>query len=179
MRYQLRPLKQKDRDGMLEWMHDPTIHYLYTDKIRNATAESVQKFIADAEAQMRQKRTCHYAIVDGADEYLGTISLKNIEPVKGAEYAVSVRSRYQGKGIGSWATREILRIAFEELTLHRVYLNVLSDNEHANQFYVKNGFRYEGESRMCVLIGGEFKSLNWYAILDDEYRETEKRQKGY
>lgn len=171
MTYQLRALKQKDSSGMLEWMHDPTINYLYTDKIRNATVESVEKFITDAEEQMYQRQTCHYAIVDKNDEYLGTISLKNIEAVKGAEYAVSMRGKYQGKGIASWATQEILRIAFDELMLHRVYLNVLSDNEHANQFYVKNGFRYEGESKMCVRIGEELKSLKWYAILDNEYRK--------
>lgn len=171
MIYKLRPLKQKDCRGMLEWMHDSRINYLYTDKIKNATADSVEEFIFEAEELMKCRHTCHYAIVNEADEYLGTISLKNISPVKGAEYAISMRSAYQGKGIASWATREILRIAFEELELHRVYLNVLSDNVHANKFYVRNGFRYEGESKMCILIRGEMKSLKWYAMLEEEYKK--------
>ena len=71
MTYQLRALKQKDSSGMLEWMHDPTINYLYTDKIRNATVESVEKFITDAEEQMYQRQTCHYAIVDKSEKYRG------------------------------------------------------------------------------------------------------------
>lgn len=170
MKYRLRSLEQKDRQGMLEWMLDPQINYLYTDKIKNATEESVAEFIADAQESMRIRKSCHYAVVDKKDEYLGTISLKNIEIVKGAEYAVSMRKSAQGKGIASWATQEILRIAFDVMELNRVYLNVLSDNEHANQFYVKNGFRYEGESKSCIMIGGETKSLSWYAILAEEYR---------
>lgn len=172
MRYKLRGVQQKDCNGMLEWMHDPTINYLYTDKIKNSTLESISKFVEDAQEYMKQGSDYHYAIVDAKDDYLGTISLKDIKPDKGAEYAISMRRGYQGKGIASWATQEILRIAFEQLGLHRVYLNVLSDNEHANKFYIKNNFRYEGESKKSIWIGGEMKSLKWYAMLDEEYEKT-------
>lgn len=172
MEYRLRELKLKDCNGMLEWMHDPQINYLYTDKIKMATKESAEQFIADAFKMREAGTTYHYAIVDNQDEYVGTISLKNIEKIAGAEYAISMRRCFQGKGIASWATREILRIAFEELGINRVYLNVLSDNEHANQFYKKNKFRYEGESKRCILIGQELKSLKWYAMLSEEFREN-------
>lgn len=171
MKYKLRSLKPKDCNGILEWMHDSRINSLYTDKIRNATRESVFNFIEDAQVLLEQGITRHYAIADNNDEYLGTISLKNIETVKGAEYAISMRWAYQGKGIASWATEEILRIAFEELRLHRVYLNVLADNENACRFYAKKHFRYEGESRNCIQVGGEIKSLKWYAMLKEEYEE--------
>lgn len=171
MEYKLRNLQVKDCGGMLEWMHDPRINSLYTDKIRNATSADVLRFIENSQILMKQGNTYHYAIVNKDDEYLGTISLKDIVPVKGAEYAVSIRETYRGKGIVSWATDEILRIAFEELKLHRVYLNVLADNENACRFYVRKCFRYEGESRNCIQIKGEFKSLKWYAMLEEEYRK--------
>lgn len=176
MAYSLRPLKLKDHSGMLEWMHDPQINRVYTDKIKNATAESVEKFITEAEELMQQKHTCHYAIVNEDDEYLGTISLKDIKEIKGAEYAISMRGAYQGRGIASWATQEILRIAFDELGLHRVYLKVLSDNEYANKFYNRNHFRYEGESKECIQIAGEVKSLKWYAMLEEEYKARAKER---
>lgn len=174
MEYKLRFIQEKDAEGMLDWMHDSKINYFYTDKIRNATKEDVLQFIQNAERQRMDGTTYHYAVVDEQDEYLGTISLKNIEPVKGAEYAISMRGKYHGQGIASWATREILRIAFEQLNLHRVYLNVLSDNEHANHFYRQNGFRLEGQSKDCILIDGRIKSLNWYAMLKDEMLSQRK-----
>ncbi len=169
MEHRLRELSLKDCDGMLEWMHDPQINYLYTDKIKMATRESVERFILDAVKMREAGSTYHYAVVDKRDEYLGTISLKDVDKIRGAEFAISMRRRFHGKGIASWATREILRIAFEDLKLNRVYLNVLSDNEHANRFYVNNRFRYEGESRQCILIGNELKSLKWYAMLAEEF----------
>lgn len=173
MEYILRGLKLKDSDGMLEWMHDPKINSWYTDKIKNATLASVVNFINNAEELMEKGTTRHYAIANEEDEYLGTISLKNIEPIKGAEYAISMRGMYQ-KGIASWATQEILRIAFTELGLHRVYLNVPADNEHANKFYVKNHFRYEGEAKDCIQVEGRIRSLRWYAMLEEEYRKAYK-----
>lgn len=175
MEYRLRFIQEKDVDGMLEWMHDPQINFFYTDKIRNATVESVRSFIGEAEELRKEGKTYHYAIVDADDEYLGTISLKKLVPIEGAEFAISLRSRAQGKGIASWAMQEILKIAFEELKLHRVYLNVLSDNEHANCFYIRNGFRLEGQSKECICINETIKSLNWYAMLEEEYRRKSGR----
>lgn len=168
--YRLRELKIKDCEGMLEWMHDQVINCFYTDSVRNATRDSVTKFIETSHIQRKEGSTYHYAIVDSNDEYLGTISLKDIEKIKGAEYAISLRDAFQGRGIATFATREILRIAFMELGLNRVYLNVLSDNQHANRFYEKNRFRYEGESVDCIMIDGELKSLKWYAMLKEEYQ---------
>ena len=167
--YRLRELKAKDCEGMLEWMKDPFVNCFYTDVIRLATKQSVSRFIEEAEELRKRKITYHFAIANVHDDYLGTISLKNIESVKGAEYAISMRRVEQGKGIASWATNEILRIAFTELKLNRVYLNVLSDNEHAINFYKRKKFRYEGESQKCILIDGKLKSLMWFAMLAEEY----------
>ena len=78
---------------------------------------------------------------------------------KNAEYAISLRAKAQGKGIASQATTTLLKIAFEDLNLERVYLNVLSDNKRAIRLYEKIGFVYEGE----------YKALRWYSILRGEY----------
>ncbi len=89
----------------------------------------------------------HYAICDDEDAYQGTISLKDIDVENGtAEYAIVLRRQAQGKGYASFATREILRIAFEELGLHKVYLNVWKENAHAVGFYEHMGFRPESRS---------------------------------
>ena len=69
----------------------------------------------------------NYAIVDDNDEYMGTISLKNIDlENKKAEYAICIRNCAMGKGFSKMATDEILRIAFEELDLN--YLLEKSNN---------------------------------------------------
>jgi diamine N-acetyltransferase len=115
-----------------------------------------------------QENCCHLAIADEQDEYLGTISLKEIQNGE-AEYAISTRSIAHGTGAAMAATRQILEIAFEELGLMRVYLNVLADNGRANAFYRKAGFRYTHTEENALEIRGQMKDLNWYEIGKDEY----------
>ena len=166
----LRNLLEKDAAGMMEWMHDPDMQKCFRIPIQDRDLEDVIGFIRNAKIQMNAKKDFHYAVADEKDEYLGTVSLKNINlSDRNGEYAISLRQKAQGRGIAAWATREVLRIAFAELELERVYLNGLSDNERAVRFYEKTGFIYEGESKNCLFLRGKYRSLRWYRILRKEY----------
>lgn len=164
--YHLRRLMAKDVPGMLEWMHDPEVNRWFRFDAESMTAEKALRFIGTSFTDTDR----HYAIADDADEYLGTISLEEIDRENGhAMYAVSLRACAQGSGAAMAATRELFRIAFDELGLERVYLNVLSDNVRARRFYEKAGFRHEGCFRRHLKLRGEWRDWDWYAILKDEY----------
>lgn len=167
----LRKLAEKDAEGMLEWMCDSAIQKRFRFNAGQKSMEAVLEFIRNADTKLIDGRDVHYAITDEKDEYLGTISLKNIEMTdKKAEYAISLRRKAQGKGIAYAATQEILRLAFEWYGLERIYLNVLSDNERAIRLYEKTGFVYEGEFRKHLFLRGEYKTLKWYSMLREEYQ---------
>lgn len=166
----LRKLKEKDAVGMLEWMHDADIQRNFRFLGEEMNYISVLEFIHNSEKSAIDGSNYHYAITNNNDEYLGTISLKNVNTVsKNAEYAICLRKMAQGRGIGVEATKAILKIAFYDLKLQRVYLNVLSENERAIRLYTKCGFMYEGEFRDHLFLRGEYKSLKWYGLLRDEY----------
>lgn len=166
----LRPLEAKDAEGILEWMQDPDIQKNFRFSTQNKSYDDVLSFIDAAVTSPIDGESIHYAITDDNDEYLGTISLKNVDlQCMSAEYAISMRKCAQGQGIATWATKRILQIAFEEFHFQRVYLNVLSDNERAIRLYEKCGFIYEGAFRRHLFLKGEFKTLKWYSILDNEY----------
>jgi ribosomal-protein-alanine N-acetyltransferase len=75
-----------------------------------------------------------------------------------------------GRGLGTEATRLLLRHAFETLKMHRVDLRVLASNRRAIRCYEKCGFVHEGLERDTVLIQGEWHSDVTMSILEDEYR---------
>lgn len=165
----LRKLEPRDAEGMLNWMSDPSISQYFRFSKDSATLESVNNYINQAQSS---EKDMHLAIADDDDNYVGTISLKSIDPIaRNAEYAISTCAQVHGTGIALEATKEILRIAFKELNLHRVYLNVLADNGRANHFYKKCGFVYEGRFREHVNIRGELKDLNWYSMLSTEFSD--------
>ncbi len=162
----LRPLRSGDIPGMLEWMRDPEINRWFRFDADQMTEEKAEKFIQESFTETDR----HYAIADESDEYLGTISLEEIDRENGhALYAISLRSRAQGRGFALEATKELLRIAFEELGMERVYLNVISDNYRARRLYEKAGFRYEGCFRRHLRLRGEWHDWVWYSILKDEW----------
>ena len=168
----LRLLEEKDVEGMLEWMHDPKVNCFFRFNAEDMTREKAIDFVKHAKETTENKETFHFAIVDDDDQYMGTVSLKDIDwEAKAAEYAISLRSTSQGNGYGSQATRAVLEYAFKNLKLNRVFLNVLSDNETAIRMYEKCGFRYEGEFRNHICIRGKIKSLKWFAILKNEFTE--------
>lgn len=160
---QLRNLEEKDAPLMLEWMHDPSIACFFRFDAMSMTEEKCIEYIRTANSDENSK---HFAIADENDEYLGTISLKNIDKEKKeAEYAISMRKKAHGTGVAMVATKVILKIAFEELGLKRVYLNVLKENARANAFYHKAGFQFDYCEENAVEIHEEKKDLNWYSIL--------------
>lgn len=167
----LRQLEAKDIDGMLEWMHSEESKGIFQKDMSGITYENAQNFVRTSQGDTFSEGFIHFAVVDeGDDEYLGTISLKNIDPENScAEYAVSMRAKARGTGASMAATKAILNIAFLKYNLHRVYLNVLTTNERANKFYRKAGFDFEGTSRDSLCIRGEFKSLNWYSMIKEDY----------
>ena len=159
---------------MLEWMTDPEITRFFRFDASRVTADSCRTFIEDAS---NQPDAVHFAIVDETDEYLGTISLKDINRKKRcAEYAISTRRKAHGTGAAMEATRLILEYAFDELGLERVYLNVLVENGRANAFYRKAGFRFVREEADALELRGEHKTLNWYEM--DTVHFKEQRQDG-
>ena len=162
----LRRLEEKDIPGMLEWMHDPEINQWFRFDAANMSEDRVRDFIAGSFSEQDR----HFAITDDSDEYFGTISLEDIDlENRHALYAISLRACCQGCGIAAEATHLLLNIAFHELELERVYLNVIADNKRAKRFYEKVGFRYEGCFHKHLLLRGEWQDWDWYAILREDY----------
>lgn len=167
----LRKLKQKDAPLMLEWMHDENISSQFRFDSMAQTMETVEAFITRSEDFAKEK---HFAIVDETDEYMGTISLKNIDEADGtAEYAIVLRAGAQGRGLAAKATRALLDKAFVEFGLSKVYLNVLSQNIRAVRFYESFGFKPEGEFKRHIVISGQSRDLKWYAIFREEYLQKQ------
>ena len=172
----LRELMSKDEPYMLEWMNDVDICSNFRFKAGTKTTADVMQFIRDSKLR---ENNYHFAIVNESDEYLGTVSLKEIEiAASTAEYAIVLRKCAQKTGAGRYATEQILKFAFQKLGLNKVYLNVFSDNIHARGFYEHLGFTLEGESKDHLKIGGEFKNLCWYRMTKKEYELCSKQIKS-
>jgi [ribosomal protein S5]-alanine N-acetyltransferase len=92
-----------------------------------------------------------------------------------ARYAIGIfDAAVWNQGLGTEATRLVLRYAFETLGLHRVDLRVLSYNQRAIRCYEKCGFLQEGMERDSTFVDGAWRSDVMMSILEEEYREASR-----
>ncbi len=171
----LRELREDDAENMLEWMHDPECQRGFQKDMMSISLEEARRFCREARltADLQNGQSMHWAVIDETDEYLGTISLKKINmDCHSAEFAISLRQKAHGRGVGVEAIRLLLKKGFEELGLHRIYMTVLADNIAAIRLYEKCGFIYEGELRDHIFARGHYISWKIYAMLDREYKNN-------
>lgn len=132
----VRKLENKDAVTMLEWMHEEDIiKYLHTD-FMHKTLEDCFEFI---KTSSDESDNIHYAIVDDMDNYMGTVSLKNVSN-DSAEFAIVLHSKAIGKGYSRFAIHKIIEIAKKKFKLKEVYWCVDKNNQRAIRFYEKNGY---------------------------------------
>jgi [ribosomal protein S5]-alanine N-acetyltransferase len=82
--------------------------------------------------------------------------------------------RYAGRGLMREAMEQVLDHAFGPLALHRLEANIQPDNQPSIALARGAGFRLEGFSPRYLLIGGQWRDHERYAITADE-RAAQKR----
>lgn len=157
----LRELKLKDAPFMLEWMHDHDVCRYMKRNFSSMKLENCNAFISSSK---NDTDNLHMAVVNDSDEYMGTVSLKNIDRQAGiAEFAVTVRKSAMGKGYSAFGMREIINYGLTELGLKKVIWCVSKENLRANRFYDKNGYRkITAIPQNYKELYPEYAEMNWY-----------------
>ncbi len=103
---------------------------------------------------------------------VGLIALLRISNEnKCADLSITIpneQDRHQG--YGTQAVYKVLYHAFSELFLHRIQLEVLSNNVNAEGLYQKMGFKFEGIRREVFFDGSTYKDFKLFSMLEDEWR---------
>ena len=147
---------------MLEWMHDKSVVEDLRTNFMSKTLSDCEEFI---KCSWNESDNLNLAIVDKDDNYMGTVSLKNIEN-ETAEFGITIRKCAMGKGFSYWAMEEILKIAFEDKDIKQVYWCVSPYNKRAVRFYDKHGFARVDANLLLDMIKGysteQINSYVWY-----------------
>ena len=120
----------------------------------------------------RRANTVRCAVVEDTnpDEILGLATLANIDWVhRSCIFHIMIGEKAQGKGVGTFSLREMVRHAFFDLGLNRIELSVLEDNARAIKLYEKCGFVYEGRKRAAAFKNGTFKDMLMMSLLRDDW----------
>lgn len=78
---------------------------------------------------------------------------------------------YWNKGVGSETMMLLLKVAFEILNLHRIWLRVYEDNQRAIRCYQKIGFQQEGRFRDAEFRYGKYLDVLIMSVLRPEWKD--------
>jgi len=155
----LREFEENDIENKVKWINDEKNNrYLHYD-----IPLSVEKTFEWFKNKARNRMDC-VILYDNIP--VGLIGLIGIDKInQKAEFYISMgNENFKRKGIATIATKLILKYAFEELSLNKVYLNVDEDNTAACRLYEKLEFQLEGRFLKDILHRGELINRLRYAI---------------
>lgn len=129
--------------------------------------------IADADAG--RSLAVYLSPREEPDLIVGRIALANI--VRGAYWGCHVgyglAPDAAGRGLMTEALDEAVRIAFEELRLHRVEANVIPENVRSLALVRRCGFAEEGLSPRYLKIAGRWRDHMRFARINDALETAE------
>ncbi|WP_291651280.1 GNAT family protein [Clostridium sp.] len=143
--------------------------FYYTGTTKYPTKEEIDVFI---QKSISSKERRHFLICNN-DTIIGEVVLMDIDDdYKSCSFRIAIFNKNNfNKGIGLKATNKALQIAFTELNLHRVELEVYDYNPRAKAMYEKVGFNLEGTKRDAIYINNEFHDVYIMSILEKEFRD--------
>lgn len=111
-------------------------------------------------------------VVEWRGSCVGTAGFSSLDrPHRHATYGIAIfAAGARGRGVGTAATRLVVRHAFEVMGLHRVDLRVLETNPGAIRCYERCGFVREGLELETAFLDGRWVSDLRMRLLEDEYR---------
>ena len=133
------------------------------------TEEGHRTAIAAALAEYAQGRNLPYVIVDDAGGVAGRITLSGI--VRGAFLSCSVgywvSQAVNGRGVATAELRAIIRVAFDELGLHRIQAETMLDNVASQRVLERNGFVRIGMAPAYLKIAGRWQDMILFQVIND------------
>lgn len=95
------------------------------------------------------------------------------EIVLSGEYFIFIRDKtYHGKGVGTFVTKQIVKLGFEDLGLNRIMLTAFEKNIGAIKAYTKADFKIEGVMRKAFYRDDEFNNKIIMSILKEEWSNS-------
>ena len=104
------------------------------------------------------------------DDLVGRISLGGISrgALQNAYLGYGIDVDHSGRGYATQAVRLAVRVAFEDLGLHRVQAAVVPENTASARVLEKCGFREEGLARRYLFLDGRWKDHRMFALTPEE-----------
>jgi RimJ/RimL family protein N-acetyltransferase len=164
---ELRAIERADLHTIWRWYNDVEVELLAGGDIRPATFHEME---AHFEKELKENAPMRFAIVVNGS-LIGMCGLWDWDDALSLRLAIAIGEKSEwGKGYGRDAVTTLLDYAFRHRNAHKVWLEVLADNERAIRAYESCGFIEEGRIRDNAWRDGHYVDELVMGILRDEWQ---------
>jgi [ribosomal protein S5]-alanine N-acetyltransferase len=170
-RVRLRVLQRSDRDAFLALAHESReLHRPWT-----YPPERADQFEELYARSRRDDFVCLVARLVDTDEIAGVFTVSQIfrGAFQSAYLGYYANARHARRGYMREALTQVVDHAFGPLALHRIEANIQPGNQPSIALARGAGFRLEGYSPRYLLIGGQWRDHERYALTSED-REAQK-----
>jgi RimJ/RimL family protein N-acetyltransferase len=136
------------------------------------TEQQTREFVADSVAAWSQNpQTAYVYVVLAGEKVIGSGELNVQHPrFRRGAIGYGLHPDSWGRGYGTAIGRELLRIGFEDVGLHRIDATCDPRNLGSAAVLRKIGMTYEGRQRQTMLIRDGWRDSEMFSMLEDEWR---------
>lgn len=104
-------------------------------------------------------------------ELIGLVNMDGLDWTNShAEIGIALtRPDARGRGLAGEALQLLMRYAYQELGLQRLWARIIEDNQASLRLFERMGFQREGRLRGHVLRGGKHRDMLIYGLLRDDF----------
>lgn len=168
----IRALTTDDIPKLVAWRNDPSIQSMLIGWHFPVCAEEELVWL---ERIRNDKNSRRFAIEADTGAYIGNIGLYDINWIdRMSGFGIFIGDpRFRGGGYATDASFALLRFAFHELGLNRLWLTVLTGNDPARKLYEKLGFSPEGVLKKHNFRGGAFHDELVMGLLSKDFKHDD------
>lgn len=166
----LRSMSVDDAPDLFAYASDPLVsRFLSWDA--HTTIDDSRRFLQDAVDAYAAGDARSWAVVHRADgRMIGTAGFLFWDlRANRSEIGYAMSAMYWGQGLMTEAVSEIVRFGFETMTLNRIEARCDALNRASVRVLEKAGMRHEGTLRQQFVIDGEYRDMQLYAILRQDW----------
>jgi len=165
----LREYVADDLAAVLAYQQDPRYlrYYAWSDRSVSEVRAFLRHFIAWQSQEPRYRYQLAITLKDGPEsEVIGSAGIRQAAPGEiEAELGYELSPEHWRHGYAIEAARAMVRFAFDDLELHRVWSSCLAQNEPSQRVLRKLGMTLEGRLRENKRFKGRYWDTLIYGLL--------------
>ena len=120
--------------------------------------------------QYDESRIIWSILISSINKHIGNVSLQRIDLInRSAEIAIVIgEPEYYGKGVASFAVKEICEHGFKKLGLNRIWSGTAATNIGMQKVFERLGFKKEGVFKEAMFLDGKFIDVYEYGLLKEQ-----------